>query len=181
MFSIDSYPSIEGKLIHEREEGYFPLEFDDISILSVDFMNVKGLNLILAEDDKGFDQDKKAKSMLKNLPQVGKFTFVSIPFLEISSIMGVYICVSLSFRSTLLLFTFSKSDGTKICKKYVFSKIKHCHTWFYLPVDLSNIILCEIEGAGTTFQMDTVFFVREESPEDEVKRRIKEKKKKKNQ
>ncbi|GKT14580.1 hypothetical protein ADUPG1_010512 [Aduncisulcus paluster] len=64
----------------------------------------------------------------------------------------------------------------KICKKYVFSKIKHCHTWFYLPVDLSNIILCEIEGAGTTFQMDTVFFVREESPEDEVKRRIKERK-----
>ncbi|GKT18324.1 hypothetical protein ADUPG1_011290 [Aduncisulcus paluster] len=62
---------------------------------------------------------------------------------------GAYICVHKDHSSPYLLFTFTDCDGKKTSIKYEFTRPKHYYEWHFLPIDLPNIILCEIEGKGT--------------------------------
>ncbi|GKT33507.1 hypothetical protein ADUPG1_007388 [Aduncisulcus paluster] len=50
--------------------------------------------------------------------------------------------------SPSLLFTFTDCDGKKISKKYEFTEPKDGFEWYFLPIDLDNVVLCEIEGKG---------------------------------
>ncbi|GKT36444.1 hypothetical protein ADUPG1_009412 [Aduncisulcus paluster] len=96
------------------------------------------------------DASKNAQRMLK-----GEYciisSHISIPFSSPYPVKGAFICVGEHISSPSLLFTFIHSDGMKTYKKYEFTKmvIKHEFEWLFLPIDLENVILCEIEGKGT--------------------------------
>ncbi|GKT23517.1 hypothetical protein ADUPG1_012450 [Aduncisulcus paluster] len=87
--------------------------------------------------------------MLKGEVDDVHLSYLSIPFLLPHPVKGAYICVHKYGSSPSLLFTFSDSDGKKTYKKYEFTEPHNLYAWHFLPIDLSNIVLCEIEGKGT--------------------------------
>ncbi|GKT29696.1 hypothetical protein ADUPG1_014141 [Aduncisulcus paluster] len=74
---------------------------------------------------------------------------LSIPFSSPSHVKGAYICVGMYHVPRSLLFIFSDSDGKRVCKKYEFVEPENLFIWFFLPINLLNVVLCEIEGKGT--------------------------------
>ncbi|GKT18335.1 hypothetical protein ADUPG1_011291, partial [Aduncisulcus paluster] len=78
-----------------------------------------------------------------------QLSHLSIPFPSPSPMKGAYICVSKFNSSPSLLFTFTDCDGKEIFKKYEYTRPKHDYEWHFLPIDLDNVVLCEIEGKGT--------------------------------
>ncbi|GKT28779.1 hypothetical protein ADUPG1_000859, partial [Aduncisulcus paluster] len=106
--------------------------------------------------------------MLKGEGNV-KLSHLSIPFPSLCSIKGAYICVNRDESSSLLLFTFTLSDGTKTSKKYEFTRPKHEYECCSLDIDLDNVVLCEIQGKGKwkeknsrVFEVNSLVFVRKE-------------------
>ncbi|GKT37142.1 hypothetical protein ADUPG1_009987 [Aduncisulcus paluster] len=67
---------------------------------------------------------------------------------SVGPMKGAYIYVNDDYSSPFLLFTFTDCDGKKTFKKYEFTEPKHDYEWHFLPIDLDNVVLCEIEGKG---------------------------------
>ncbi|GKT28436.1 hypothetical protein ADUPG1_000645 [Aduncisulcus paluster] len=86
---------------------------------------------VYCKESKYYDQSSKAQRMLKGDVFVA-LSHLSIPFPLPSPMKGAYICC-----------------GCKTCKKYEFTRPKHGIEWHFLPINLDNVLLCEIEGKGT--------------------------------
>ncbi|GKT34337.1 Dynein regulatory complex protein like protein [Aduncisulcus paluster] len=104
------------------------------------------------KESNGYNRSSDAQKMLKGEHDVD-LSYLSIPFpmpsqTSPSSMKGAYISVDEDSSSPCLLFTFTDCDGKKTSKKYEFRRPKHWCEWHFLPIDLSNIVLCEIEGKG---------------------------------
>ncbi|GKT20742.1 hypothetical protein ADUPG1_011756 [Aduncisulcus paluster] len=83
---------------------------------------------------------------------------LSIPFPSPFPIKGAYIYVHEDFCSRSFLFTFTDCDGKKTSKKYDFTRPRHRFAWHFLPIDLDNIVLCEIEGKGMWKEKNSRYF-----------------------
>ncbi|GKT27823.1 hypothetical protein ADUPG1_000209 [Aduncisulcus paluster] len=128
--------------------SFIPIPRDDPDIINPSFELVKGKDDSKGKESEEYDMSSRAQRMLKGEDDV-TLSHLSIPFPAPSSIKGAYICVEENNSSPSLLFTFTLSDGTKTFKKYEFTQPKHDYEWFFLSIDLDNVILCEIEGKGT--------------------------------
>ncbi|GKT20111.1 hypothetical protein ADUPG1_011651 [Aduncisulcus paluster] len=77
-----------------------------------------------------------------------------------------------------LIFTLTSSKGEKTSKKYEFPGFEGFH-WHFLPVDLPDVVLCEITGKGREkeyFEIQSLVFIsREETFEETLSREVKEK------
>ncbi|GKT34875.1 hypothetical protein ADUPG1_008147 [Aduncisulcus paluster] len=136
------------------------------------------------EDGKGYDQSSNAQAMMKRDFNRGQFTHISIPFSTASPIKGIYICLfghSSDSPPSFLIFTFTSSEGEKISKRCNFDSFDpdaKYRRWYRLPIDLSDIILCEITGKGRKqeyFNILNLVFFREETSEETVVRKAQEK------
>ncbi|GKT35293.1 hypothetical protein ADUPG1_008479 [Aduncisulcus paluster] len=141
-----------------------------------------GKNDSIGKVSEEYDQSIKAQEMLKGLSDV-TLSHLSIPFSSPCPMKGAYICVDKRLSSPSLLFSFTDSEGKKTSKKYEFKfkKSKHCHEWRFLPIDLANIVACDIEGRGTwiqknsrCFNISLLLFVREETIAERIFREEKE-------
>ncbi|GKT27404.1 hypothetical protein ADUPG1_000029 [Aduncisulcus paluster] len=112
---------------------------------------VKGKNYWYCKESEEYDQSEEAQRMLKGEGEV-TLSHLSIPFPSPSPMKGAYICVDEYDSSPSLLFTFTDCDGKKTCKKYEFTKPENDYEWHFLPIDLDNVVLCEIEGKGTWYE-----------------------------
>ncbi|GKT26915.1 hypothetical protein ADUPG1_013530, partial [Aduncisulcus paluster] len=129
-------------------------------------------------DQSKYDRSYKAQKMLTGEWNFEKITYVSIPFSSSSPMKGAYICIdSDSSPPSHLIFTLTSSKGEKTSKKYEFPGFKGWH-WYFLPVDLPDVVLCEITGKGRekeSFQIDSLVFIRKETPEEIKSREAREK------
>ncbi|GKT18515.1 hypothetical protein ADUPG1_004261, partial [Aduncisulcus paluster] len=85
--------------------------------------------------------------MMKGVDNDGHFTHISIPFSSSSPMKGAYICLRGDSSPLLdLSFTLTSSKGEKTSKKYEFPLFYECDgsRWYFLPVDLPDVVLCEI-------------------------------------
>ncbi|GKT27013.1 hypothetical protein ADUPG1_013568 [Aduncisulcus paluster] len=126
-------------------------------LLKPAFSMVTGNNNTFRKESKKYDQSSEAQKMLKGEEVVG-LSHLSIPFPSPSPMKGAYICVNKCYSSPSLLFTFTDCDGKKTSKKYEFTEPKHWYEWYFLPIDLMNVILCEIEGKGTWREKHSRYF-----------------------
>ncbi|GKT36039.1 hypothetical protein ADUPG1_009075 [Aduncisulcus paluster] len=169
---------INPEFIHNGNCHCIPIPRDSPIIRRMDIFSIKARNETKKSDDKTFDQSYNAQHMMKGEWNDGEFTHISLPFRPISSLTGlkgVYICISNVFERdsppSHLIFTFTSSKGEKISKKYDFFKKIYGDYWYFLPVDLSDVVLCEITGKGrikSEFKISSLAFIREETPEETI-------------
>ncbi|GKT34996.1 hypothetical protein ADUPG1_008250 [Aduncisulcus paluster] len=176
-----------------------PIDHDDPILINPSFSMVKGTNDTYEKDSSFYNKSLEAQAMLKGEDYVS-LSHLSIPFPSPCPMKGAYICVHQNWSSPSFLFTFTDCDGKKTSKKYEFTKPKDewkqhflpkryefkkefesshpSYQWFYLPIGLDNIVLCDIEGKGRfemeeckSFEIYSLIFIREES-EEEITARI---------
>ncbi|GKT37342.1 hypothetical protein ADUPG1_010144, partial [Aduncisulcus paluster] len=165
-------PVVKPKFVKEGWKDSIPIPHDDPKLVDPSFSMVKCKNDSYRKESEEYDQSEKAQKMLKGESRV-KLSHLSIPFPSPSPMKGAYICVNKYDSSPSFLFTFTDCDGKKTCKKYEFTRPKHWYEWHFLPIDLDNVVLCEIEGKGTwyeknsrCFDIRSLVFFREETPEE---------------
>ncbi|GKT34425.1 hypothetical protein ADUPG1_007781 [Aduncisulcus paluster] len=134
------------------KKGYrdsIPISRDDPMLISPLFPMVKGKDDSFYKGSESYDQSSDAQKMLRRedfLPGCVSLSHLSIPFSSPCSLKGAYICVHSHTSSPSLLLTFTVSDGKKTFKKYEFTQPKSEYEWYFLPINLLNVILCEIRG-----------------------------------
>ncbi|GKT36759.1 hypothetical protein ADUPG1_009665 [Aduncisulcus paluster] len=135
----------------KRSDGRKPVPIprDDPMVINPSLSIVKCKDDTYSKESRWYDRSFNAQKMLKGEDFV-YLSHLSIPFPpSYSSMKGAYICVDIFNSSPALLFTFTLSDGKKTSKKYEFPKPKYRFAWYFLPIFLLNVLLCEIEGKGT--------------------------------
>ncbi|GKT24396.1 hypothetical protein ADUPG1_012717 [Aduncisulcus paluster] len=117
------------------------------------FKSVKAKDSSKSRESKEYDESLRAERMLKRESNVWlSLSHLSIPFSVPTSIKGAYICVNKNYSSSSLLFTFTLSNGKKIPKKYEFSRYEYWYELHFLPIDLTNVVRCKIEGKGMSWE-----------------------------
>ncbi|GKT32385.1 hypothetical protein ADUPG1_006557 [Aduncisulcus paluster] len=175
-------PIMKTEFVKEGGREFIPISRDDSRVLDPSFSLVKCKDNWYSKESTLYDRSLNAQKMLKGESFVS-FSNFSIPFPSPSPIKGAYICVYKDWSSPTILITFTDFNGSKIFKKYEFPKSKHKYEWYFLPIDLNNVVLCEIEGKGRWDQKPSpiikieslVFIGREETPEEIISREAKEK------
>ncbi|GKT32388.1 hypothetical protein ADUPG1_006560 [Aduncisulcus paluster] len=124
-----------------------PIPRDDPKIVDLSFSMVKCKDDSYSKESEYYDQSSDAQRMLKGECYL-QLSHLSIPFPSPSPMKGAYICVHKNRSSPCLFFTFTDCDGKKTFKKYEFTRHKYWYEWHFLPIDLPNVVLCEIEGKG---------------------------------
>ncbi|GKT23791.1 hypothetical protein ADUPG1_012538 [Aduncisulcus paluster] len=179
-------PVVKPEFIREESiisDGRYsiPISRDDPRLVNPSFSMVKCKDDSYSKESEEYDQSLKAQKMLKGECDV-RLSHLSIPFPSPSPMKGAYICVN-KYSSPSLLFTFTDCDGKEIFKKYEYTRPKHDYEWHFLPIDLDNVVLCEIEGKGTWKEKNSryfwinsfVFISREETIDEIILREAREK------
>ncbi|GKT27849.1 hypothetical protein ADUPG1_000229 [Aduncisulcus paluster] len=134
-----------------------PIPRDDPKLVDPSFSMVKCKDDVYSKESEGYDQSLDAQKMLKGEDCV-ELSHISIPFTP-SPMKGAYICVHCSWSSPSLLFTFTDCDGKETSRKYEFTRPEHLYGWYFLPIDLDNVVLCEIEGKGMWYNKNCRGFI----------------------
>ncbi|GKT24458.1 hypothetical protein ADUPG1_012741 [Aduncisulcus paluster] len=143
---------VKAEFIQEGDDESFgrysiPIPRDDPKLVIPSLSMVKCKDDSKSKESMFYDKYIEAQKMLEGERFVF-FSELSIPFGVPCPMKGAYICVHKDFSSPSLLFTFTDSDGKKINKKYEFTRPIHEYECHFLPIDLDNVVLCEIEGKG---------------------------------
>ncbi|GKT16517.1 hypothetical protein ADUPG1_010929, partial [Aduncisulcus paluster] len=179
MSSSPVIQTVEPEFVHEGDEACCPIPRDAPNIKSAEFDLLKAKDQtkkILFVKTTKYDQTSAAQYMMKGEWNDGHFTKISIPFSS-SPMKGAYICLSSFSPPSHLIFTLKSSKGDKTSKKYEFPGFKGFR-WYFLPVDLPDVVLCEITGKGRKkewFGIDSLVFIRDETPEEITSREAREK------
>ncbi|GKT23782.1 hypothetical protein ADUPG1_012536 [Aduncisulcus paluster] len=168
--------TVEPEFVHEGSEGCCPIPGDALNVKSAAFSTIEAIDESKEEGDEEYDQSSNAQEMMKGEGNIGQFTHISIPFSSSSPMKGAFICLygiswasrryRYSFPPSHLIFTLTSSKGEKASKKYEFPEFEGDH-WYFLPVDLPDVLLCEITGKGRETE--------EETPEEITAREAREK------
>ncbi|GKT22758.1 hypothetical protein ADUPG1_012217, partial [Aduncisulcus paluster] len=173
--------TVEPEFIKEGDWYSCPIPRDAPNIKRSEFPTIEAIDGTKEEGDCEYDQSSNARLMMKGEGNYGHITHINIPFSSSSPMKGAYICLdgrSSSSPPSYLIFTLTSSKGEKTSKKYEFPLFRREH-WYFLPVDLPDVVLCEITGKGREEEwfkiLSLVFISREESPEEIKSREAKEK------
>ncbi|GKT34786.1 hypothetical protein ADUPG1_008076 [Aduncisulcus paluster] len=141
-------PVVNPEFVKDGGRDSIPIPRNDPKLVDPSFAMIKCKDDSYSTESKYYDQSSNAQKMLKAEDYVS-LSHLSIPFPSPSPMKGSYICVSKYDSSPSLLFTFTDCDGKKTFIKYKFTEPKNYYEWHFLPIDLANVVLCEIEGKGT--------------------------------
>ncbi|GKT36712.1 Developmentally regulated GTP-binding protein 1 [Aduncisulcus paluster] len=150
-------PIVNSVFVKEGGSYSSPIPRDDPKLVDLSIPIVKCNSARFTKESELYDQSSNAQRMLKG----GEFVVFSdlyIPFSSPSTMKGAYICVHRNWSSPTLLFFFTDCDGKKTFKKYEFTRPKHWYEWHFLPIDLPNVISCEIEGKGTWYEKNGLVY-----------------------
>ncbi|GKT31611.1 hypothetical protein ADUPG1_006004 [Aduncisulcus paluster] len=170
--------TVEPEFVHEGNANCCPIPLDAPNIKGAEFPTIKAINGTEKEGKYGYDQSSKAQGMMKGDCNYGQFTHISIPFSSSSPMKGAYICLDGdSLSPSHIIFTLTSSKGDKTLKKYEFPGFLGFH-WYFLPVDLPDVVMCDITGKGRkeeNFNIRSLVFIRKETPEEIKSREAREK------
>ncbi|GKT28233.1 hypothetical protein ADUPG1_000521, partial [Aduncisulcus paluster] len=165
-------PVVNPEFVKDGGRDSIPIPRNDPKLVDPSFAMIKCKDDSKSKESELYDRSSRAQGMLKGESGVA-LSHLSIPFPSPSPMKGAYICVNKYACSPSLLFTFTDCDGKKTFKKYEFTRPKHSYEWHFLPIDLDNVVLCEIEGKGSwwgknsrCFDIPSLIFFREETPEE---------------
>ncbi|GKT35027.1 hypothetical protein ADUPG1_008272, partial [Aduncisulcus paluster] len=183
----DIIQEVKPKFIHEGNYLCSPIPRDSPNVKSPDITAIEAKNTWSywpkEEGDEDHDMSFHAQKMMKGENNQGEFTDISLSFSTSTPFKGAYICIKgyslFSWQLTShLIFSFTSSNGEKMVEKYEFPEFEGYH-WYYLPIDLSDVVLCEITGKGREEEYfgirSLVFISREETSEEITSREAREK------
>ncbi|GKT32634.1 hypothetical protein ADUPG1_006737, partial [Aduncisulcus paluster] len=188
----DIIQEVKPEFIHEGDESSSPIPRDSPNVKSPDITVIEAKNRTKEEGDEEYDQSSAAQKMMKGEYYWGEFTDISLPFSTSTPIKGAYICIRgklIRYSPSHLIFSLTSSKGEKMVKKYEFSELEKT-SWFFLPIDLSDVVLCEIKGKGRkkesfedeeyfedeeSFKIDSLVFISRKAPEEIKVREAREK------
>ncbi|GKT35939.1 hypothetical protein ADUPG1_008997 [Aduncisulcus paluster] len=150
-------PVVKPEFVKKGDRKSIPIPRDDPKLVDPSFSMVKCKDDSVSMESGNYDRSSDAQRMLKGECGVSLSHF-SIPFPAPSPVKGACICVDLTYGSPTLLFTFTDCDGKKTYKKYEFTRLRRDYGWYFLPIDLNNVVLCEIEGKGTWWEKNSRHF-----------------------
>ncbi|GKT24093.1 hypothetical protein ADUPG1_012627 [Aduncisulcus paluster] len=142
----------------------FPFPRDDPIIIKPSLELIRAKNNSKCRQCIDYDMSLNARIMIGRKlirlydDEPFSLSHLLIPFPAPSHMSGAYILVDGRFCSPTLLFTFIHSDGRKTCKKYQFSRPMHSSEWHFLPIHLSKVVSCKIEGKGSWEQKNSRYF-----------------------
>ncbi|GKT37290.1 hypothetical protein ADUPG1_010108, partial [Aduncisulcus paluster] len=175
--------SIDGTIVRPMfvHKGYidcFPISRNEPIVMNPSFRNIKAKDETRGKGEEKYYQSENAQNMMEGNYQDGSFTYISIPFSPAVPMKGAYICLTSSqYPPANLTFTFTKVDSEVITKKYEFPRIVGMY-WYFLPIDISEVVLCEISGKGREtkfFGIASLGFIREETLKETQVRESREK------
>ncbi|GKT27310.1 hypothetical protein ADUPG1_013759 [Aduncisulcus paluster] len=146
-------PSVKAEFVKEGCRKSIP---HDANLIIPSLSNVKCKDDSKSKESEWYDQSSEAQRMLTGKDSV-RLSHLFIPFSSPSYLKGAYICVN-RYSSPSFLFTFTDCDGKKTAKKYEFTRPEHEYEWHFLPIDLDNIVSCEIEGKGRWDEKNSRWF-----------------------
>ncbi|GKT33165.1 hypothetical protein ADUPG1_007162 [Aduncisulcus paluster] len=178
--SQDIIQEVKSEFIHEGNHFCSPIPRDSSNVKSPEITVIEAKNRTKRKGDREYDQSSNAQKMMKGEAVYwGEFTDISLPFSTSTPIKGTYICIGggkYFCPPSHLIFSLTSSKGEKMVKKYEFPELEN-DSWFFLPIDLSDVVLCEITGEGRkeeSFEIESLIFVREETYEETIFREAKE-------
>ncbi|GKT26131.1 hypothetical protein ADUPG1_004678 [Aduncisulcus paluster] len=116
----------------------FPIHPEDPSVIAIDVDSAKAI------DFDGIDHSFGLCGMLKGTSGV-EFTHLSLSFFSPEILKGLYMNVERDYGPTSLTISFTHSNGNVSKKEYEFSRPKEGFEWGYLPVELEDVIKCDID------------------------------------
>ncbi|GKT32229.1 hypothetical protein ADUPG1_006425 [Aduncisulcus paluster] len=153
----------------EGDESVIPIARTDSSVVLPDVSNVTGEDTSESKESDKFDQSLHAQRMIRGGYGVS-FSHLFFPFTS-SNLKGAYICINKWYGPQFLVFSFTLSSGEQRIKKYKFKKFKCNAQWLFLPIDLHEVTVVEIEGTGMwndkkcgKTYIDSLVFISEDSP-----------------
>ncbi|GKT31840.1 hypothetical protein ADUPG1_006177 [Aduncisulcus paluster] len=173
----EDIPFTKPEFICDGDHSCIPIPRDAPIMIRPAFPVLKARNETFSRSLKEYDRRNEAIQMLKGGWNRGLFTHISLSFSSCTPMKGAYICISHVSSPSYLLFTFFSSKRERSIKKYIFPRLDK-FTWFLLPIDLPDVLSCEIMGKGEKdpdFNIVSLAFVREETPEETLARKRKEK------
>ncbi|GKT27808.1 hypothetical protein ADUPG1_000198, partial [Aduncisulcus paluster] len=175
--------TVEPEFVHGGDYYCCPIPRDAPNVKSAAFPTIKAIDGTKKEGGYHYDQSSNAQQMMQGEFNLGNITHIYIPFSSSSPMKGAYICLDgdssyWTSPPSHLIFTLTSSKGEKTSKKYDFPEFEDEH-WYFLPVDLPDVVLCEITGKGREkefFGIESLVFIsREETPEELKSREAREK------
>ncbi|GKT33136.1 hypothetical protein ADUPG1_007138 [Aduncisulcus paluster] len=153
-------PVVKPEFVKEGDEDSIPIPRDASKLVSLSLPMVKCKNDAFSKESEEYDKSSDVQEMLHGEVDLRgvALSHLSIPFPSPSPMKGAYMFVNRNNGSPSLLFTFTDSDGKKTSKKYEFTRPKDLYELHFLPIDLDNVVLCEIEGKGMWFYKNCRYF-----------------------
>ncbi|GKT36534.1 hypothetical protein ADUPG1_009484, partial [Aduncisulcus paluster] len=177
MSSSRTIQIVRPDVVYSGNSFSIPIPRDADNIQNPAFPTIEARNETKEEGDEKYDTSIDAQNMLKGgRENYADFTHISIPFSSASYMKGAYICHGGRSPSKHLIFTFTSSTGEKTSKQYNFPDWRGCH-WWLLPIDLADVVLCEITGRGREgecFAIQSLVFFREETADETLGRETRE-------
>ncbi|GKT22266.1 hypothetical protein ADUPG1_012086, partial [Aduncisulcus paluster] len=174
--------TVEPEFVHGGDYYCCPIPRDAPNVKSAAFPTIKAIDGTKKEGGYHYDQSSNAQQMMQGEFNLGNITHIYIPFSSSSPMKGAYICLDgdssyWTSPPSHLIFTLTSSKGEKTSKKYEFHEFKG-HHWYFLHVDLPDVVLCEITGKGREkefFGIVSLVFIRKETLEEIKSREAREK------
>ncbi|GKT35317.1 hypothetical protein ADUPG1_008499 [Aduncisulcus paluster] len=163
------------RFIHEGKFCAIPIARDDTRIFIPNYSHIKSWDET-KDEDSGYDQSFNAKKILRGDSPL-TCTYLFVPFSRPSFMEGIYISICqfvIQLIPSFLIVTVKNNVGEETTKKFVFSKLEFDSNWFFLPINLPDIISCELRGRGRendNFEMESLAFLRRETSEEYIRRK----------
>ncbi|GKT34511.1 hypothetical protein ADUPG1_007853 [Aduncisulcus paluster] len=143
--TIETGKGIRAVYVREGDRSSPPVPSGDPSIIRIDRGKICGRDESEGTGSVYYDRSELAREMVKGVQDV-PFSHLTLPFVSSTHLEGVYVCIDQLAGPPHLLLTFINTKGVKIFKKYMFLQPTDFLEWFYMPVDLDDIVSCTIEG-----------------------------------
>ncbi|GKT33351.1 hypothetical protein ADUPG1_007289, partial [Aduncisulcus paluster] len=124
-----------------------PIPREDPTIVDPSSMTVEARDDSKSKGSSGYDVSAKTEKMLRGEGDVSVST-LSLSFSSPLTVKCALVCMHQDYGSPALLLTFTHSDGKHTSKKYEFAVSHDLFGWHSLPIDLCDVVMCEIKGKG---------------------------------
>ncbi|GKT35948.1 hypothetical protein ADUPG1_009004 [Aduncisulcus paluster] len=165
---ISSAPSISSTIFNRKDRLHPPVALDSPQTLPLNIAESNAYDDSFCKESVQYDKSSIVRGMLRG-ECCASFSHLSIPFQDKCCPKGVYICFKQNKRIPAFRFVFTHSDGKQTFMKCAVEDLEYKYEWHFFPMDLSDVVLCEIErewiqDINVSLHFEGILFVEEPLP-----------------
>ncbi|GKT33476.1 hypothetical protein ADUPG1_007370, partial [Aduncisulcus paluster] len=162
-----------------------PISYLNSTIIPLTIDDISGCDDNWGKQSKFYNKTDDIQGVLRDTKDSCCFSHLYFPFSPpIPQMKGIYMCCNHHDGPRSLLFFITQSDSQyKVnVKEFSLPEPKNRSEWIFLPIDLPNVVHCEIRPKGTwtvktsrRSYLDGLIFVRAETPKELQDRKARKK------